>query len=214
MIFCDKHKFLLIKNMKVGSTSLEVELSQILPDSAIVTFINPPNKKHRPRNMGSFVNHTSFLEANKKLDLTDVKSYVMVRHPFNMVLSDFFFRKEIMDLGDWNKLTKVKQNDMINKYFSNDFSNGEWFKSTKNLYTIDNKIAVTKILKYENGLEDEINSILPAHGLPTIKIVTYEKEYRPKNVTYDIFSKEILDMIRKEWSWEFDSLGYNYYYEG
>lgn len=213
MIFCDKHKFLLIKNMKVGSTSMEVELSKILPDSATVTFINPPNKNHKPRNIKNFVNHTSFLEASKALDLTDVKSYVMVRHPFNMVLSDFFFRSEVMNLGDWNLLSSKIQEEFIYKYFNNEFSNGEWFKSTKDLYTIDNRIAVTKILKYENGLEDEINSVLPLHNLPKIKISTYEKQYRPKNVTYNIFNKEILEMIKHEWSWEFDNLGYNDYYE-
>ena len=60
MIFSEKHNFLFIKNMKVGSTSMEVELSKILPDSAIVTKINPPNKDHKPRNFRNFVNHTSW----------------------------------------------------------------------------------------------------------------------------------------------------------
>lgn len=197
--------------MKVGSTSLEVELSKILPDSAIVTFINPPNKEHKPRNINGFVNHTSYLEASKHLDLSNVKSYVVVRHPYNMVLSDFFFRKEILSLGNWNSLNKLDQDRLVYKYFNNEFSNGEWFKSTKNLYTINNKICVTEILRYENGIENEINRILPRHNLPTIKINTYEKAYRPKNIGYlDIFSEEILDMIYKEWQWEFNTLGYNY----
>ena len=210
MIFCDKHKFLLIKNMKVGSTSLEVELSKILPDSAVVTFINPPNKNHRPRNINGFLNHTSFLEASKHLDLFDVKSYVMVRHPYDMVLSDFFFRSEVLMAGNWNDLDINLQNELIEKYFNNEFTNGGWFKSTKNLYMVDNSVAVTKILKYENGIENEINSVLPDHGLPQIKVNTYEKAYRPKNITHKIFSKNILDMIKEEWSWEFDNLGYNY----
>lgn len=210
MIFCDKHKFLLIKNMKVGSTSLEVELSKILPDSAVVTFINPPNKHHKPRNINGFVNHTSYLEASKHLDLSDIKSYVVVRHPYDMVLSDFFFRSEVMMAGNWNDLNIKLQNELIEKYFNNEFSNGGWFKSTKNLYMVDSSIAVTKILKYENGIENEINSVLPDHGLPKIKINTYEKAYRPKNITYSIFSKNILNMIKEEWHWEFDNLGYNY----
>lgn len=210
MIFCDKHKFLLIKNMKVGSTSLEVELSKILPDSAVVTFINPPNKNHKPRNINGFLNHTSFLEARKHLDLSNVKSYVMVRHPYDMVLSDFFFRSEVMMAGNWNNLNINLQNELIEKYFNNEFSNGGWFKSTKNLYMVNNSVAVTKILKYENGIENEINSVLPDHGLPKIKVNTYEKAYRPKNITHTIFSKNILDMIKEEWSWEFDNLGYNY----
>ena len=209
MIFSKEHNFLLIKNMKVGSTSLEVELSKILPDSAIVTFINPPNKEHRPRNMGKFVNHTTWYEASQELDLSDVKSYTVVRHPYEMVLSDFFFRSEIINVH-WNSLTKLEQDRLVDYYFNGQFSNGHWMKSTKNIYTVNGEIAVTDILRHEKGLEQEINRILPIHNLPTVKINTFEKAYRPKNVTYkDVFSNKQLDMIAKEWEWEFRTLGYN-----
>lgn len=209
MIYSKENNFLFIKNMKVGSTSMEVELSKILPDSAIVTFINPPNKEHRPRNWGSFVNHTTFLEASLSLDLENVKSYTIVRHPYEIVLSDFFFRKEIF-LLNWMSLTKTKQDKLVDSYFNNQFSNGGWIQSTKNIYTINNQIAVTDILRHELGLENEINRILPLHDLPTIKVSTFEKTHRPKGITYnEVFSKKQLDMISQEWSWEFDTLGYN-----
>lgn len=209
MIFSKDHNFLFIKNMKVGSTSMEVELSKILPDSAIVTLINPFNKEHRPRNMGKFVNHTTYLEASQSLDLSDVKSYTIVRHPYEMVLSDFFFRKEVLD-QDWNSLTKPQQEMLVENYFGNQFSNGHWMKSTRHIYTINDQIAVTDILRHELGLENEINRILPIHNLPTIKFNTFEKAYRPKGITYtDVFSKKHLDLIADEWSWEFRTLGYN-----
>jgi hypothetical protein len=210
MIFSKDHNFLFIKNMKVGSTSMEVELSKILPDSAIVTLINPFNKDHRPRNMGKFVNHTTYLEASLALDLSNVKSYTIVRHPYEMVLSDFFFRKEVLD-QDWKSLTKTQQEALVDQYFSNQFSNGHWMKSTRGIYTINDKIAVTDILRHELGLENEINRILPLHNLPKINISTFEKAYRPKGTTYsDVFSRQQLDMIASEWSWEFETLGYNY----
>jgi hypothetical protein len=209
MIFSKDHNFLFIKNMKVGSTSMEVELSKILPDSAIVTLINPFNKEHRPRNMGKFVNHTTYLEASQSLDLSDVKSYTIVRHPYEMVLSDFFFRKEVLD-QDWNSLTKPQQEMLVENYFGNQFSNGHWMKSTRHIYTINDQIAVTDILRHELGLENEINRILPIHNLPTIKFNTFEKAYRPNGIAYtDVFSKRYLDLIANEWSWEFMTLGYN-----
>lgn len=209
MIFSKDHNFLFIKNMKVGSTSMEVELSKILPPSAIVTFINPPNKDHRPRNMGSFVNHTTYLEASRVLDLSDVKSYTIVRHPYEMVLSDFFFRKEVLN-ADWSAITESQKDMLVDYYFNNQFSNGPWMKSTKSIYTVNNEIAVTDILRHELGLESEINRILPAHNLPKIKINTFEKSYRPAGITYgDVFSKQQLELIAQEWSWEFDTLGYN-----
>lgn len=209
MIFSKEHNFLFIKNMKVGSTSMEVELSKILPESAIVTLINPFNKDHRPRNMGKFVNHTTYLEASQSLDLSGVKSYTIVRHPYEMVLSDFFFRKEVRDV-EWEALSNSEKCMLVDFYFNNQFSNGPWLKSTKNIYTINNKIAVTDILRHELGLENEINRVLPIHGLPTIKINTFEKAYRPKWLTHtDVFSPNQLELIANEWSWEFDTLGYN-----
>jgi hypothetical protein len=209
MIFSKEHNFLLIKNMKVGSTSLEVELSKILPDSAIVTLINPPNKEHRPRNMGSFVNHTTYLEASGKLDMSNVKSYTIVRHPYEMVLSDFFFRSEVINVR-WNSLSSLEQERLVDYYFNDQFSNGSWMKSTKNIYTIDGQIAVTDILRHEKGLESEINRVLPLHGLPQITVNTFEKAYRPKNVNYkDVFSSKQLAQIADEWEWEFRVLGYN-----
>lgn len=209
MIFSKDHNFLFIKNMKVGSTSMEVELSKILPASAIVTFINPPNKEHRPRNWGKFVNHTTFLEASLELDLKDVKSYTIVRHPYEVVLSDFFFRKEILSIN-WATLSQNEKDMLVEKYFNNEFSNGPWIKSTKNIYTVNNKIAVTDILRHELGLENEINRILPIHNLPKITMKTFEKAYRPEGTKYlDVFSKKHLGMIAGEWSWEFETLGYN-----
>jgi len=209
MIFCDKHKLLVIKNMKVGSTSLEVELSQILPSTATVTIINPPNKNHKPRNLNGFVNHSSFLDVSKRIDLTNTVSYTIVRHPFEMVASDFFFRSEVISAGDWNQLEQNTKIQLVDMYFKNKFSNGGWFKSTKNLYTIDNNIAVDNLLRYENGIANEMNKFLPNHNLPQIPGNTYEKAYRPKNVSYhDIFDKEKLSLIADEWHWEFNNLGY------
>ena len=37
MIYSPDHKFLLLKNHKVGGTSLEVPVSMIVPENAIVT---------------------------------------------------------------------------------------------------------------------------------------------------------------------------------
>ena len=56
MIYSPDHNFLLLKNIKVGGTSLEVELSQVLPNNAIVTPILPKNDKHKPRNYAGFRN--------------------------------------------------------------------------------------------------------------------------------------------------------------
>ena len=95
MIYSPDHNFLMLKNSKVGGTSLEVELSKVLPENAIVTKIDPPNSQHRPRNHKGFYNHMPYLEASSILDLSNTKSYIFVRHPYDTVLSAFFLSNKI-----------------------------------------------------------------------------------------------------------------------
>ena len=70
-------------------------------------------------------------------------------------------------------------------------------------------IIVDKVFKYEDGIEDQINYILPEHNLPKIKINTFEKNFTPKKIKYyDVFSKNQINKIYEEWEWEFDTFGY------
>lgn len=211
MLYSPDHKFLLIKNMKVGSTSLEVELSKILPKNAIVTTINPPNMSHQPRNYADFRNHESFSSVASKINLFGVTSYTFVRNPYECVLSDFFFRPEIKKLStQWESIKKHERIKMVDNYFKGKLTHGPFMRSTKMLYSDGNTALVDHLLRYENGIENEINVFLPYHGLPKIKVNTFEKAHRPKHITYnDIFTNNQREQIQEEWFWEFDNLGYN-----
>jgi hypothetical protein len=182
MIYSPNHRFLLIKNIKVGGTSMEVELSKVLPNNAIVTPIHPVNKSHFPRNHnGEFYNHMPFTEISKKIDLEKVHSYVFVRNPYSTVLSDFFYRLQINnpEIETYKMKEKFFSKIDVSSYFENFFLSG-----THKLFTKDDKIIVNKILFYENGIENEINKILPIHGINYIKIKTFEKKYKPPWATY------------------------------
>src|ERR1700686_1801692 len=50
MIVSHEHRFIFIKTRKTAGTSIEVALSQIAGDDAIVTPIDPPERQHDPRN--------------------------------------------------------------------------------------------------------------------------------------------------------------------
>ena len=199
MIYSFDHNFLMLKNYKVGGTSLEVELSKILPNNAIVTEIFPKNVSHKPRNFDGFYNHMTYSEVAIKIDLSMSKSYVFVRNPYEVVLSNLFYDFKISNKNDLN----IK--DFVNIYMEKDM-----IKSTKKIYT-DNlqNIIVDKVFKYEDGIEDQINYILPEHNLPKIKINTFEKNFTPKKIKYyDVFSKNQINKIYEEWEWEFDTFGY------
>ena len=211
MIYSPNHKFLLLKNYKVGSSSLEVELSCVLPENAIVTPLDPPNLKHFPRNYdGGFYHHMKYAEVSNKINLENVKSYIFVRHPYNTVLSHFFYFLQLTNTTlNLNNLKK-----QVDEYF-NKSSNNHWDKflrSTKDIYTTNNenpKIMVSDVLKYELGIEKEINKVLPASGINNIKINTFEKKYRPDHLNVEnVFTNEHLEKIYNEWSWEFKTFGY------
>jgi hypothetical protein len=222
MILSKEHNFLLLKNHKVGGTSLEVPLSMVLPKTAIVTpkTANHPAWKiknepsydgYLPRNYDGFYNHISYSEIKNKIDISNVNAYVFVRHPFNAVLSHFFHRLYFLDnLNEkWESCTKEEKKQLVDMYFNNQLG-WEWYKSSKSIYlSSENKIQVKEILKYENGVEEEINKILPKHNIQKIKLNIFEKSFRPKNIKYnDVFEEHHLDLIAKEWNWEFENLGY------
>ena len=207
MIYSPDHNFLMLKNSKVGGTSLEVELSKVLPENAIVTKINPPNSQHRPRNHKGFYNHMSYSEINQKINLSNIKSYVVVRHPYTTILSDFFYRLHLHNyLKNWSSYTVDEKNKKLENYFNNDM----FLKSTKYIYMDNEKVQVDSFIKYELGIENQINDILLTHNIKNIKMNTFEKQYRPKECTvHNTFNKDHLNKIYEEWSWEFNMFGYD-----
>jgi hypothetical protein len=211
MIYSPDHKFLLLKNHKVGSSSLEVEVSCVVPENAIVTTLDPSNPRHFPRNYnGGFYHHMTYTEVSNKINLDDVKSYIFIRHPYSTVLSHFFYCLQLNN-------TKLHLNNLKNQvddYF-NSTSNKHWEKflrSTKEIYTTNNenpKIMVSDVLRYELGIENEINKVLSVSGINNIKMNTFEKKYRPDHLTiHNVFNDDHLEKIYNEWSWEFKTFGY------
>lgn len=209
MLYSPNHKFLMLRNLKVGGTSLEVELSKVLPENAIVTEIFPTNKEHYPRNCDGFYNHMPYIEIESKINLLDVKSYVFVRNPYDIQLSMFFYKLKLKKL-DWKGIDKIKKEELLDKFFFEKTGDFRMLKSTKYIYSNKDEILVNSILKYELGIESQINNILTNHKIKNIHMNTFEKQHRPKEYTVkNTFRKEYLDIIYDEWIWEFNMFGYN-----
>lgn len=186
--------------MKVGGTSVEVALSQVLPDNAIVTEITPSNPFHTPRNHDGFYNHMPLTEIKEKINLKNVSKYTIVRNPYDTVFSFFIYRSHLLN-------EEVTLNNIEEK-LKQHFDNKDFLKSTKNIY-LDKDNNIDKFLYYENGLESEINSILINHNIDTIKLNFYEKKLKPDWADRkQLFTKNFIDIINKEWDWEFNNLGY------
>lgn len=221
MIFSKDHNFLLLKNGKVGGTALEFSLSPVLPKNAIVTPAtgNSPEWKiineelpldYNPRNYENFFNHISYSEIERKIDLKDVKSYIFVRNPYEIVLSHFFHRLYFLNKNlIWNELDKKEQKQLLDKYFNNELQT-KWHTSTKYLYlSKNNEIQITEFLFYEKNINFEINKILKKHNIPLIEINIKSKNFKPKEITYkDVFYDDHLEIIYNNWNWEFKYFNY------
>jgi hypothetical protein len=232
MIYSPDNNFLLLKNYKVGGSSLEIALTNIVPENATCTELKPSEYGHMPRNHIydniELENHASYYDicdifGEEKINNTI--SVVFVRHPYEIVASWYFHKmKEYwgektndnadpFEYGggyDWDALS-LKQKDYLNKMFfygkETDFRS---INSTKWIYAPNGEILVDHVLRYENGIENEINKILPMVGLPKITIPYKAKsKYKPQHITYkNMFGKQELETIQKEWSWEFEIFGY------
>jgi hypothetical protein len=237
MIYSPDHKFLMIQNLKVGGTSLKLALIDILPDTAYVSDIgsgirsarlDPITHKTTIEKLSHFKTKLNSIDAEftrtphcglanvltafPTHDFNLVTSCVFVRNPFDMVFSMFIMNmQQDYALHKFIEMSDDGQQNLIDIWFKE-----KQLISTKALYTSFGEIDVTHVFKYENGLANEINTILPSVGLPTIPTVGFTaKKYKPDAVTYKMFFKQRhLDLIRKEWEWEFNMFNYDMNPEG
>jgi hypothetical protein len=235
VIYSPDNNFLLLKNYKVGSSSLELSLYNLVPENATCTPLQPVSESsygHVPRNYiygdTQLENHASYKEVCEvfgKETIDNTISVVFVRHPYEIIVSWFFHKMreywgvktdnnvEPFEYGggyDWDALT-TKQKDYLNyRFFYSKDPEFFFMNSTKWLYTLEDEIMVDHVLRYENGIEKEINKILPMVGLPEITIPYRAKSmYKPQHITYkDVFGKQELETIQEEWWWEFETFGY------
>jgi hypothetical protein len=205
MIYSAKHNFILFKNYKVGGTSLEVELSQVLDESAVVTPIYPENPLHKPRNFDNFYNHMPYVQIEDILgqDILDkTQSVVFIRNPFDIVLSHMYMS------FSWSGIENPSKLD-VDKYFNNETKlNKITGAMSRCIYTKEGEVMAKTIYRYEDGLE-QINKTLNNVGIPSIAINAKEKIYKPKEVKpLDVFSSYHIDSIFEDWSWEIEKFDY------
>jgi hypothetical protein len=204
MIYSEEKNFLLLRNLKVGSSSMEVELSKVLPENTIVTpiVIDPP-ANHKPRNYDGFHGHMGVDEVINIIGeekYNSLETAIFVRNPYHQVLSHFFMTIKVSGIQDWSL--------HIDNYF-NDRLSIPWLTSTRDIYMIGDDIRVKNILFYEKGIEKELNKVLKKINMPYLKINAWEKKFNKDDLKYkDVFSDKHIKIINDSWWWEFENLGY------
>ena len=186
MIVSFEHKFIFMKVPKTAGTSVEVFLSQVAGDDAIVTPVKPPEPDHEPRNYESTRANVRAAYAHALPDraaLARTRAAVKGNRPlyFNHMSAQLArdrigtkrweqFFKFCFERNPWDKVISSyfweTRNDAVRPPFD------EWMnvlgniKSDRRLYTIDNQTVVDFVGRYEQ-LEADLRTALERSGVTT-----------------------------------------------
>ena len=224
MIISHKYKFIFLKTSKTAGTSIEIALSKFCDSKDIITPISPKDEdirqsleykgpqnyispfkdykfmdwlnfflKYKNKRKKQYYNHITAKRAKNILGhkkWNEYYKFCFVRNPWDRVVSQYFWRIKNSNIKISKFLKSKHYKDLIKK--------GE------NIYTINKKIVVDEIFKYEDinesmiklkkilNLPSEIE--LPVTKSSTRKIKKDYKTFLSKNhrdFIYSTFKKEI-----------------------
>jgi hypothetical protein len=189
MILSHRHKFIFIKTNKTAGTSLEIALSAICGDNDIITPISADDEKVRFElsQRGSqnyiiddniqFKAHSTAAEIKESIAPEIWNSYFKFcfeRNPWDKVVSHYYWQK------------RHKNYSSVLEYIkAGEFGNIKGLKH----YSINGKVAVDKIYKYEE-ISDAMASITKQLHLATpIQMPDYKakSQYRKPGTSYAEF---------------------------
>lgn len=209
MIISFKHRFIFIKNRKVGGTSLEKYLIDKVLDTK--TDINTgsihdnyPSNNIKKIDGGEVSGHLSIIDISKilKKNLEELMSsfyiFSIERNPFDKCVSSYYFHKKDESFLDFLKNSKYIPKD--------------W-----NKYTLNNNI-IGRIYLYEEfeKIFDSLNVILNLKNnfklnLEEFKAYNFKSNYRPKNLSYQRhYCEESKNLVKDYFFEELDSFKYEF----
>lgn len=132
MIVCHERRIIFVKTKKVGGTSFEIALSKFCGPDCIITPITPKDEEMRIRlgfrgaqnynpyqnGESAYYNHMTAPQVRNvvhELIWNDYKKITIVRNPFEVLVSKYFWRREritfkefVVNLGD-----EINENEVI-----------------------------------------------------------------------------------------------------
>ena len=230
MIISDKHKFIFLKTEKTAGTSIEIALSKHCGPDDIITPISPEDEETRkglgypgPQNYLSpicsygigdlamllllcrkklrFYNHITAKEVRTRIGEQVWNRYYKFcfeRNPWDRVISHYYWcyksepRPAISYFIESRKLLSLKRRGY-------------------ELYTIDGKIAVDKVCRFES-ISEELEDIRRQLGIPEkLELPRAKSNYRKDKRSYrEILSEGERDKISELFRDEINLLGYEF----
>ena len=229
MIVSHEHKFIFIKTKKTAGTSIEVLLSKIAGDDAIVTPVGPPEPGHVPRNYqtGPIFNPLSMAVADPRGwrpllrhpsgQLRQYRQYwnhmpaALIRAKLGEKMWDTYF-KFCFERNPWDKVISLywwRFRDKATRPSLDEFisSSDAWLGSNWHLYTIDGQIAVDAVGRYEH-LGEDLHSFLRQLDLPVDLDLPRAKSSSRLDVEPELLSPHSVEQIRHVFRREIRAFGY------
>ncbi len=227
MIVSHTHKFIFMKTVKTASSSMEIALSQVCGAEDIITptrgdladqraiagqnyRIEHPDKPNRPlwrRVLGrperlyhpsvGFYEHMPAFRARQYLGEAVWKSYykfAFVRNPWDAQVSIYFYKtRDLAQRPSFQSfLTQTKQA----RYSSWD------------IYTIDNKVAVDFVGRYEN-VNGDFKAALKTIGLPSgLDLPIANASDKPKDRYREFYDSRSTALVAGWYASEIKAHGY------
>lgn len=157
MVYSAEHKIIFLKTSKVGGTSVEIYLSQILGESDVLTKIYPPEEEHYPRN---YLNKNLFLRCiglNYKNHMTARSVIRLIGKKQYEKCHSFTIEREPVakTLSMWAMINSRREKQLtIDEHFETKI-----FPEDSHIWQIDKKLAVSEIIKYEDDVYARLNQL-------------------------------------------------------
>lgn len=224
MIISHKYEFIFIKNRKIAGTSIETYLNKYKSEHDIFTPLNPPVEGHMSQNYKGLFNPLNEILSNANSSTAAFSDFFKGRKFWSHIPARLIKARIPNDVWDNYYKFCIERNPW-DKTLSHFFMWKEWRNSINNLddyfangifpkdlqrYTLDGKIAVNKIVKYEN-LSQELSEVFDELGIPwegSLGVRAkggFRKDRRPY---IEVLSEEQIEIIAKEFAEEIRIMKY------
>lgn len=227
MIVSFEHKFAFLKVPKTAGTSVELYLEPLAGADAIVTRITPPEPGHEPRNSANTPRNVAnaLWVARSNREVLQ-RTWTTVRRGQNLFYNHMPARlvRERIGARTWDSLYRFcfdrnSWDKSISRYFWRTRNLAarppfdDWalvpgnLPTAKRVYTIDDKLAVDFLGRYE-ALAEDLATVMKSVGVTVpVDLPRAKSSVRPKGAPTSI-GEQADAAIREAFAWEIDYFGF------
>jgi Sulfotransferase family len=234
MIVSHQHRFIFLKTKKTAGSSIEVALSKIAGQDAIVTPLHPPEDDHKPRNFAA--SKKTEINSDTVAAFRQMLRDASIHHDYKRYADDMPFVPYFDHMPAWIVRMKLG-GELWDSYFKFCFERNPWDKvvsmywyrhrhtpesvtfqdwlskasrelSDFHIYSLRDEWAVDVVGRYENLSSDLANCLRRAGvGIGEVELPHAKSGFRRRD---RLFSPEGVERVRCMFRREIEMFGYEF----